>query len=135
MARLAPDKYRRDKVFASPRNPRVWIEAAEIFEPKQGESEMLSRAGQLRLDAAVADLGERVIGGAVVVEGYAMAGAPGDRLALSRSRAILVRNYLHTRFRLDNQNIGTVPLGGVPPSATHKESWNGICIVLLSQAS
>ena len=133
MARLAPDKYRQDKAFASPRNPRVWIEAAALFD--QGETEMLSRAGQLRLDAAVAELGERVIGGSVVVEGYAMAGAPGDQLALSRSRAILVRNYLHTRFRLDNQNIGTVPLGGVPPSATHKESWNGICIVLLSQAS
>jgi len=133
MARLAPDKYRQDKVFASPRNRRVWIEAAALFD--QGEAEMLSRAGQLRLDAAVAELGERVIGGAIVVEGYAVAGAPGDQLALSRSRAILVRNYLHTRFRLDDQSIGTVPLGGVPPSATHKESWNGICLVLLSKAS
>ena len=83
----------------------------------------------------IAELGERVIGGAVVVEGYAMAGAPGDQLALSRTRAILVRNYLHTRFQLDSRSIGTVPLGGVPPSATHKESWNGICIVLLSRAS
>ena len=135
MARLAPDKYRQDKVFANPKNPRVWIEAAEIFELKQGESETLSPAGQLRIDAAVAQLGDRAIGNAIVVEGYAISGTPGDQLAFSRSRAILVRNYLHTRFQLDNRSIGTVPLRGLPPPATHKESWNGICIVLLSQAS
>ena len=57
----------------------------------------------------------------------------GDGLALSRSRASLVRNYLHARFQLENQNIGTVPLRGVPPPSTHKNSWNGICIVVLSQ--
>ena len=135
MARLAPDKYRRDKVFANSKNPRVWIEAAELFEPKQGESEMLSRAGKVRIDAAVAQFGDRLVGDAIVVEGYAMSGAPSVQLAMSRSRAALVRNYLHTRFQLDDQNVGTVPLRGVPPPATHKDSWNGICIVLLSQAS
>jgi outer membrane protein OmpA-like peptidoglycan-associated protein len=96
---------------------------------------MLSPAGQARIDAAVAQLGDRVIGSAIVVEGYAISGTPGDQLALSRSRAILVRNYLHTRFQLDNRSIGTVPLRGLPPPAIHRESWNGICIVLLSQAS
>ena len=135
MARMAPDKYRQDKVFANPRNPRVWIEASEIFEPQKGESETLSPAGQLRIDAAVAQLGDRVVAGAIVVEGYAISGTPGGQLALSRNRAILVRNYLHARFQLDNRSLGTVPLRGFPPSATHKESWDGICIVLLSQAS
>ncbi len=135
MARMAPDKYRQDKVFANPSNPRLWIDAAELFEPKQGESEMLSRAGKARIDAALAQLGDHVIGGAIVVEGYAISGAPGDQLALSRSRAILVRDYLHTRFQLDTQSIGTVPLRGVPPPATQKESWNGVCIVLLAKSS
>jgi phospholipid/cholesterol/gamma-HCH transport system substrate-binding protein len=135
MARLAPDKYRKDKVFANPRNPRVWIEAAELFEQKQGESEVLSRAGQARIDGAVAEFGDRLVGDAIVVEGYAMSGAPSVQLAMSRSRAVLVRNYLHGRFQLENQSIGTVPLRGVPPPATRKDSWNGICIVLLSRAS
>lgn len=134
MARLAPDNYRQDKVFADPRNPRVWIEAAELFEPKTGESETLSQAGKVRIDRAVAELGDRVIGGAIVIEGYAVSGASGDQLAVSRSRAILVRNYLHTRFQLDTQNIGIVPLRGVPPPATHKASWNGVCIVLLAKS-
>ena len=135
VARLAPDKYRQDKVFANPKNSRVWIEAVELFETSQGESEVLSRAGKVRVDAAIAELGDHVIGGAIVVEGYAVSGASGDDLALSRSRATLVRNYLHARFQLENQNIGTVPLRGVPPPSTHKSSWNGICIVLLSRAS
>ncbi len=82
----------------------MWIEAAELFEPRPGEGEMLSRAGKVRIDTAVAQLGDRVIGGAIVVEGYAISGTPGEQLALSRSRAILVRNYLHTRFHLDSQS-------------------------------
>jgi len=135
MARLRPDKYRQDKLFSTPRNPRVWIEAAELFEPKQGQAEALSRAGKMRIDAAVAKLGERAIASAIVVEGYATSGTAGDQLALSRNRAILVRNYLHMRFQLDNRSMGTVPLSGFPPPATHKESWDGICIVLLSQES
>ena len=91
--------------------------------------------GKVRIDAAVAQFGDRLVGDAIVVEGYAMSGAPSVQLAMSRSRAALVRNYLHTRFQLDDQNVGAVPLRGVPPPATHKDSWNGICIVLLSQAS
>ncbi|HEX4168381.1 MAG TPA: MlaD family protein [Bryobacteraceae bacterium] len=135
MARLAPDKYRKDKVFANPKNQRAWIEADELFESKQGEGEMLSRAGKVRIDAAVSELGDRVMGGAVVIEGYAISGAPGDQLAVSRGRAILVRDYLHTRFQLDNHNIGLVPLRGVPPPSMQKVSWNGVCIVLLTQSS
>jgi phospholipid/cholesterol/gamma-HCH transport system substrate-binding protein len=135
MARLSPDQYRKDKTFASPKNVRVWIEAAELFEPKEGESEVLSRTGRAQIDAAIADLGEHVIGGAIMVEGYAISEGSSDELALSRSRATLVRNYLQARFQLDGQNIGTVPLRGLPPPSTHKNSWNGICIVLLPQAS
>lgn len=135
MARLAPEKYRRDKVFANAKNQRVWIEAAELFESTQEEGEMLSRAGKLRIDAAVAELGDRAVGRAVVVEGYAISGAPGDQLAVSQRRAILVRDYLHTRFQVDNREIGLVPLRGVPPPATQKNSWNGVCIVLLTRSS
>src|SRR6202030_1443490 len=31
IANLAPDKYRKDKTFANPKNSRVWIEAGELF--------------------------------------------------------------------------------------------------------
>jgi len=132
VARLSPDKYREDKAFVNPKNTRVWIKAAELFEPNQGDSEVLSPAGKARIDAMIVELGERVLSRAIVIEGYAVSEAVGEDLTLSRSRASQVQNYLHARFQLEIQNIGTVPLRGVPPASTHKNSWNGICIVVLS---
>ncbi|MBB6143883.1 hypothetical protein HNQ77_001832 [Silvibacterium bohemicum] len=70
-----------------------------------------------------------------MIEGYSTAGDPGSQLADSRTRAILVSHYLHTRFQLDTQNIGTVPLRAVPPPTVHKASWDGVCIVLLKASS
>jgi phospholipid/cholesterol/gamma-HCH transport system substrate-binding protein len=134
MARLAPETYRKDKAFSNPKNSRLWIPAGELFEPN-GEGEVLSKAGKARIDAAIGGFGERAIGAAMVVEGYAMFEGSGEDLQLSHDRAVLVRNYLQARFHLDSQSIGSVALRGVPPAATHKSSWNGICIVLLSQAS
>jgi phospholipid/cholesterol/gamma-HCH transport system substrate-binding protein len=134
VARLTPEEYRRDKAFGNPRNPRVWIQAGELFESR-GEAEVLSRAGKARIDAAIGSMGERAIGAAMVVEGYAVSEGSADDLGLSSSRATLVRNYVQARFQLDSRNIGTVPLRGVPPPSSRKTSWNGICIVLLAQAS
>jgi phospholipid/cholesterol/gamma-HCH transport system substrate-binding protein len=134
MARLTPEKYRNDKAFANPKNARVWIHAGELFESR-GETEVFSKAGKARIDAAIGEMGERAIGAAMVVEGYAISEGVGDELGLSRSRATLVRNYVQARFQIDGQNIGTVPLRGLPPASTHKSSLNGVCIVLLSQAS
>ena len=116
------------------KNRRPWIEAAELFEVKPGEGEVLSPAGRAKIDAAMAESGERVIGEAIVVEGYAVSKESGEELKLSRSRAALVRNCIHEWFQLESQNIGTVPLRGVPPPSTQKNSWNGICLVLVSQA-
>ena len=135
LAQLAPEKYREDKVFVNPKNTRVWLDAADLFESSQADTEVLSQAGKARIDAAVGELGERVFSRAIVIEGYAVSEASGDALALSHSRASVVRNYLQARFQLENQNVGAVPLRGVPPPSTHKNSWNGICIVVLSQKS
>jgi outer membrane protein OmpA-like peptidoglycan-associated protein len=112
----------------------VWNHAGELFESK-GDSEVLSKAGKARIDAAIGEMGERAIGAAMVVEGYAISEGAGGELGLSRSRATLVRNYVQARFQIDGQNIGAVPLRGLPPPSTHKSSWNGVCIVLLSEAS
>lgn len=133
LARLSPDEYRKDKRFTSPKNPRAWLEAGELFQPKQEGREALSSEGKVRIDAAVAQLGD-VLGGAIVVEGYSSAADSGEKLAESRNRAILVSQYLRSRFQLDPQNIGTVPLGDVPPRSTLR-GWNGICIMLLNPSS
>jgi phospholipid/cholesterol/gamma-HCH transport system substrate-binding protein len=134
MGSLAPDKYRQDKVFLNPKNRRAWIDADELFEPNPRGEEVLSSAGRVRIATAIDEFGERAISGAMVVEGYSVSGATADQLAVSRSRADLVRNYIHARFQMANQNIGAVPLRGTPPRGTQKTSWNGICIVLLFQS-
>lgn len=131
LAVLNPSTYREKKVFTNPRNSRIWIGASDLFEQKTDGSEALSPAGKARLDAAVAQLGDAAVAGALVVEGYSTSGPPGNQLAVSRSRAILVRNYLGNRFHIDLQNIGTVALREAPPPATHKSSWDGVCLVLL----
>jgi phospholipid/cholesterol/gamma-HCH transport system substrate-binding protein len=135
LTNLNPDTYRMDKLFASPGNPRAWLEAAEIFRRKQDGSETLSPAGKARIDAAIAQLGDSAVTSPIVVEGYSTAGDPGSRLAASRKRAILVRDYLHSRFQVDLQKIGFVALSAVPPPATGKTPWDGVCILLLRKSS
>src|ERR1700693_1229509 len=61
MAQLTLDKYRQDKVFVNPKNTRVWLDVAQLFESQQGNSEVLSQAGKARIDAAIVELGERVL--------------------------------------------------------------------------
>ena len=91
------------------------FKAAELFEPRQGNSEVLSPAGKARIDSAILELGERVLSRAIVIKGYAVSEPSGDDLTLSRSRACLVRSYLHARFQLETQNIGRSRCGGGRP--------------------
>jgi len=129
---LNPESYRRDKLFANPANARLWLAAAELFEQRTDGTEVLTAAGKVRIDAALAQLGDAVVGNPLVIEGYSGAGAPGAQLAVSRTRTILVRQYLHTRFQLDLQSVGIVPLRNEPPPGVQKTTWDGVSIVLLS---
>jgi outer membrane protein OmpA-like peptidoglycan-associated protein len=92
---------------------------------------MLSLAGKKRIDGVAAQLGDSLVAGAIVVEGYSTAQDHDEQFALSRNRAILVSQYLHTRFHLDSQNIGLVSLKELPPLGQHKNKWDGICMVIL----
>ena len=53
----------------------------------------------------------------IVVEGYCN-GRAADQLRLSRGRAILVRQYLQTRFQRDPSNLGIVAMKSSPPYGT-----------------
>jgi hypothetical protein len=65
------------------------------------------------------------------VEGYSEGDEVNDRLAASCDRAILVRNYLQSRFSHDTSRVGTVALENRPPEGSSHTSWNGVAIVLL----
>jgi hypothetical protein len=49
------------------------------------------------------------------VEGYSNSDNVSDRTAVSRFRAILVRNYLQSHFHLDTAKLGAVALENRPP--------------------
>ena len=135
LANLDPAHYRRNRFFDNPANPRVWLQATKLFSRQQDGQECLSAVGKARIDAAVAQLGDAAVNAPLVIEGYSSTGDSATELLASHDRALLVRDYIHSRFQIDLRELGAVPLRDSPPSAVHKESWYGVCIVVLKHAS
>jgi phospholipid/cholesterol/gamma-HCH transport system substrate-binding protein len=131
LAHLNPDQYRHDKVFANPGNRREWLAGNDLFQPEPNGLEALSPAGKRRIDAVATQLGDSLVAMPITVEGYSAMQDHDEQFAVSRNRAILVRQYLQRRFYLDERNIGAVSLRDLPPPGLHKDMWDGICIVVL----
>ncbi len=93
--------------------------------------EELTPQGRSALNSALAGYGERILDSPVIVEGYCDGDELNDRLAASRHRAILVRNYLQSRFNLDTNRVGMLALENRPPEGSSHTNWNGVVIVLL----
>jgi len=91
----------------------------------------ISAKGKALLDGALTQNGDPIVDGPIVIEGYSNDDAPADQLRFSRSRAILVRQYLQARFQLDPRNIGVVPLMNLPPKGAERAAWDGICVVVV----
>lgn len=135
LADLDPTTYRSDGEFTNPDNPRAWLQAAKLFEQSSDGQERLSAEGKLQIEEAIAELGDGAINGPLVIEGYSSQGDGGTQLAVSHSRAVLVLDYIHSRYRIDLRNVGAVALRSVPPPAVHKETWDGVCITALKASS
>lgn len=135
LANLNPATYRSTRLFANPANPRVWLGAANLFERRQGGGECLSATGKAQIDAAVAGLGDGAVNGPLVIEGYSSTGASETQLLASHDRALMVRNYILSRYQINLQNLGVVPLRSLPPPSVHRETWDGVCIVMLRARS
>jgi len=130
--RISPEKYRRDSAFTSRENYRAWLAASDLFQDGPDAQEELSAAGKALLSNALTDSGDSVIVSPIVIEGYC-GGA--EQLLRSRSRAILVRQYLQNHFQLDSSQLGIVPLKNLPPSGMGHATWDGICIVVVRRKS
>lgn len=128
---IAPDKYRQDRVFTSRANQRVWFPGPDLFQRAPNGAEELSAKGKDLLDATFAEYGDAMLERPVVVEGYS-SGAAGKQLRLSRSRALVVRQYMATRVQIDIRNLGIVPLKDMPPTGLGRTKWDGICLVVLN---
>jgi phospholipid/cholesterol/gamma-HCH transport system substrate-binding protein len=133
LAHLAPEKYRRDRTFTSRTNLRAWLSGTALFQNRSNGEEELSAQGKTLLNATLKEYGDSVIESPVVIEGYSNGADPGDQLRLSLSRAVLVRQYLQSRFPLDPNNVGIVPMKNSPPDGMERATWDGICIVLVKR--
>jgi phospholipid/cholesterol/gamma-HCH transport system substrate-binding protein len=131
LADLTPETYRKDKAFTSSANRRVWLSASELFESSWNGEEELSAQGKALLNAKLMEHVGAGTDGPMVVEGYWNGGVPADQLWLSRSRAMVVRQYLQTQFHLDARDLGVVPMKNSPPKGLDHATWDGVCIVIL----
>jgi len=130
LSNLPPQEYRRSKLFASNRSPRVWLRADALFQQGPHGEEELSDGGKRAIDAAVLSSGDFIFAHPIVIEGYADVGAPADALALSYARAQIVRNYLEARYPFAASNVGVMPLSATPPPGLGHEQWSGVCILV-----
>jgi phospholipid/cholesterol/gamma-HCH transport system substrate-binding protein len=131
LAGLTPDQYRRDRAFAASNSERAWLTAEQLFHTKADGSEELTPKGKSELNSAIKGYGGRVLENPIMVEGYADTDDAADRMALSRHRAILVRNYLQGHFSLDSARIGSLALENRPPDGLAHSTWDGVAIVVL----
>jgi phospholipid/cholesterol/gamma-HCH transport system substrate-binding protein len=130
--RLSPDLYRKDRIFSRADNRRAWLHADELFQLTADGTEQITQKGRTLLNVTVAQYGATILQSPLVIEGYSDTADAAQRLATSRTRAILVRNYLQNHFQLDPRTIGSVALENHPPAGLDRADWNGIAIVILN---
>jgi hypothetical protein len=133
LAEISPEQYRRDKAFTSPTNRRVWLAGSELFQKDSNGGEELSANGKTLLNAALTENGDPLTEIPVVIEGYSNGDVPANQLRFSRSRAVLIRQYLQAHFQMDPRNLGVVSLKNLPPKGLDRATWDGICVVILGR--
>jgi len=130
---ITPDAYREACARQKDVGTRKWLEASSFVGDARAGPESLSAAGRAQIDAAVSGVVESLPGAAIMVEGYATNGSPDRQFVVSRNRAELVRRYLEDRFHLNQQDLGIVPLLGLPPQGSGRDRWDGAAIMLLTK--
>ncbi|UWZ85169.1 MlaD family protein [Occallatibacter riparius] len=134
LTNISPAVYRRDRLSASPGNHRSWLGTDQLFHQASNGTEELSSAGKELIDQELAKYGDAVVSHPIMVEGYSAGTNTVEKIETSRARAILVRNYILSRFHLESMSVGAVALDDQPPKGAGRTTWNGVSIVLLSRA-
>jgi phospholipid/cholesterol/gamma-HCH transport system substrate-binding protein len=134
LADMSVDEYRQNRTLANRTARRIWLSASELFQRGASGDEALSATGNELLNSAFADHRDAIPTAPIVVEGYSNDDIAADRLHHSRRRALVVRQYLQTRFELELNNLGAVPMKNIPPGGVGRATWDGICLVLLKRS-
>lgn len=127
---MTPTKYAASRFVKKPQ-ARVWVTGEGVFEKSPGNLLKLTDAGKAKLDRAMAGLTPFLPNNPVVIEGYATSGPPNEQYLTSRERAIVVSEYLEKKFHLDPKRVGAMPFSAHPPKGAGKETWDGVCLVLV----
>lgn len=127
---ITPEKYAHSRFVKKPRK-RVWISASELFKNGSDDAPQVSKEGRASLDEDMSALTRYLPNNPIVVEGYSTGGKPDQQYLQSRQRALAVRQYLLKHFHLQPKRVGVMPLGEHPPDKTGKQTWNGVCLVLV----
>ena len=138
LAEISPGAYRQGALTKGglvQRAPRVWIEAAELFEPAPDDpaKERLTAGGKARLDASIGSYLDRTTGGVLMIEGYAQRGTKEEQYLRSRVRGSLVRDYLISTFGLTPQSTGVMPLGRDSAGSPDKKPWDGVALAIFEE--
>ena len=112
---------------------RVWRRSDALFEPVPGSqgAERLTDVGKAAVDSAIAPFLEHVASGIVIVEGYSQEGTRDQQYLRSRTRASVVREYLISKFHLDPQAIGAMPLSAESTGSPANAPWEGVALAVI----
>lgn len=114
---------------------RLWIDAAGLFEVQNGR-EVLSTAGRQRLASAMGSFLRYPRDSTLIVEGYAVDGAPDVRFLTSETRAEIVRDYLQRRYRRPRALTGIMPMGNEADNSPRGDGqWDGIALAIFVRDS
>jgi phospholipid/cholesterol/gamma-HCH transport system substrate-binding protein len=138
LAEISPGAYRQGALTKGgllEHAPRVWVEAAELFEPAPDDpaTERLTAGGKVRLDASIGSYLDRTTGGVLMIEGYAQRGNKQEQYLRSRVRSSLVRDYLIATFGLTPQTTGVMPLGRDSIGSPDKKPWDGVALAMFEE--
>jgi phospholipid/cholesterol/gamma-HCH transport system substrate-binding protein len=122
-------QYRQGALAAGDRRAlRIWIDAGVLFEQDANGAERVGDGGRARIDSAMATFVNYGKNTPLVVEGYADEITGDARYLKSRARAKLVRDYIVSRFGLDPNYVGTMPMGSEADGSPAGSTWNGIAL-------
>lgn len=105
----------------------MWLTAAELFD----SNDELSVNGRWALDQAMSDLVSYLPNNPMMIEGYSKKAAADQSYLSSRRCASEVRQHLESRFQPNPKPVGIMPLDDHPPRGAGKETWDGVCLVLV----
>ncbi|MPY90786.1 MAG: MCE family protein [Luteitalea sp.] len=133
---VSVDEYRRGALETDDRIAlRLWVDATGLFEVENGR-EVLSTAGRQRLASAMGSLLRYPRDSTLIVEGYALEGAPDVRFLRSETRAEIVRDYLQRRYRRPAALTGIMPMGSEGDNSPRGDGqWDGVALAIFVRGS